>query len=125
MLRDELGLQGTKFGCGKGLCGACTVLVNNTAVRSCQLPIAAAENLDITTIEGLSDTADHPVQQAWVDRAVPQCGYCQSGQILTAVALLKSNPQPSDEDISQAMTNLCRCSSYQRIRDAIHNVAKA
>ena len=123
VLRDHLKLVGTKYGCGIAQCGACTIHLNGVAVRSCQLPISAVGNNAITTIEGLSENADHPVQQAWVKHQVPQCGYCQSGQIMTAVSLLAKKPQPSDADINAAMTNLCRCGTYKRIRDAIHDVA--
>ncbi|MBC2668055.1 (2Fe-2S)-binding protein [Novosphingobium piscinae] len=121
-LREELGLTGTKFGCGVAACGACTVHVDGAPVRSCSLPLAAAAGTVITTIEGLksADGQLHPVQQAWIDQQVPQCGYCQSGQIMAAVALLQQTPQPSDEAIDAAMTNLCRCGTYPRIRAAIH-----
>jgi len=124
VLRDELGMTGTKYGCGVAQCGACTVLVDGAPVRSCSFPNAAAQGKKITTIEGLSPNATHPVQVAWKELDVPQCGYCQSGQILAAAALLKSNPHPSDEDIDQAMTNICRCGSYRRIRAGIHAAAK-
>ena len=125
VLRDELGLTGPKFGCGIAQCGACTVHVDGEPVRSCSLPVSAAAGKRIVTIEGLAQGARlHPVQQAWIDHQVPQCGYCQGGQILAAVALLRKNPQPSDRDIDEAMTNLCRCGSYARIRTAIHAVAK-
>jgi len=124
VLRDELGMTGTKYGCGVAQCGACTVLVDGTPVRSCSFPNAAAQGKKITTIEGLSSNATHPVQVAWRELDVPQCGYCQSGQILAAAALLKSNPHPTDEDIDQAMTNICRCGSYRRIRAGIHAAAK-
>src|SRR6185436_9076269 len=116
-LRDVLGLKGTKFGCGVAQCGACTVHLNGHAARSCVTPVGAACLTDITTIEGLSDDGNHPVQQAWLDIAVPQCGYCQPGQIMTAAALLKTHPQPSDEQIDAAMSgNICRCGTYPRIR---------
>ncbi|MDA0694527.1 MAG: (2Fe-2S)-binding protein, partial [Proteobacteria bacterium] len=123
--RDKLGLTGTKFGCGIAQCGACTVLLNGTPIRSCVTPIAAAAGAEITTIEGLgSDGELHPLQQAWLDLQVPQCGYCQSGQILSAVALLETNPKPSDEDINTAMSrNICRCGMYSRIKAAIKQVA--
>ena len=124
-LRDHLNLTGTKYGCGKGLCGACTVHVDGQPVRSCQTPVGALEARAITTIEGLGD-GDHPVQQAWQELDVPQCGYCQSGQIMSAVALLADNPTPSDGDINAAMAgNLCRCGTYPRIRAAIKKVAAA
>jgi isoquinoline 1-oxidoreductase alpha subunit len=123
VLRDELGLTGTKFGCGRGLCGACTVIIDGQPTRSCQVPAEAAVNQEITTIEGLSEKSSHPVQRAWFALDVPQCGYCQSGQIMAAVALLKHNPKPSDSDIDQAMTNICRCGTYNRIRQAIHQAA--
>ena len=124
VLRDHLKLVGTKYGCGIAQCGACTIHLNGTAVRSCSLPASAAQNKEITTIEGLSETGDHPVQKAWLEHDVPQCGYCQAGQIMSAVALLKSKPKPSDEDIDNAMNgNLCRCGTYLRIRDAIKTAA--
>ena len=126
VLRDELGLVGTKFGCGLAQCGACTVHMNGKAIRSCSTPIAAA-GADITTIEGLAraDGTLHPVQKAWVALDVAQCGYCQSGQMMSAAALLKDNPKPTDADIDQAMFgNLCRCGTYNRIRAAIHTAAK-
>jgi aerobic-type carbon monoxide dehydrogenase small subunit (CoxS/CutS family) len=124
ILRDELGLTGTKFGCGMGLCGACTVLVNGAAMRSCTLTAAAVAGKSITTIEGLSAHGAHPVQKAWIAESVPQCGYCQSGMILTAVALLGRTPHPSDADIDGAMTNICRCGTYDRVRKAIHRAAR-
>lgn len=127
VLRDELGLVGTKFGCGLAQCGACTVHMNGKAIRSCSTPIAAAAGADITTIEGLAraDGTLHPVQKAWVALDVAQCGYCQSGQMMSAAALLKDNPKPTDADIDQAMFgNLCRCGTYNRIRAAIHTAAK-
>lgn len=124
VLRDELGLTGTKYSCGKGLCGACTVHLEGEAVRSCQTPLSAALGKKVTTIEGLSLHGEHPVQQAWVALDVPQCGYCQSGQIMSAVALLAKIPHPTDADIDQAMNgNLCRCGTYSRIRAAIHRAA--
>ena len=124
VLRDGLQLRGTKFGCGKGLCGACTVHFNGKAVRSCQLPLSAAEGADIRTIEGLSADGSHPVQVAWRDLNVPQCGYCQSGQIMTAAAFLADNASPSDEQIDNAMAgNLCRCGTYPRIRAAVRQAA--
>lgn len=124
VLRDTLGLTGTKFGCGAGLCGACTVHLNGEAVRSCQLAISAAAGKKITTIEGLSEDGSHKVQQAWISEQVPQCGYCQPGQIMSAVALLAKKSRPTDDDIDAAMSgNICRCGTYQRIRRAIHVAA--
>ena len=123
VLRDELGLTGTKFGCGIGQCGACTVLMNGAAVRACSLPLGAVGAAAITTIEGLSPAGTHPVQRAWVEHDVPQCGYCQSGQILAAVALLRRIPAPTDQDIDDGITNICRCGTYPRIRAAIHRAA--
>ncbi len=124
-LRDIIKLTGSKYGCGKGLCGACTVHIDGEATRSCVLPISAAVGKQVTTIEGLSENADHPLQQAWMELNVPQCGYCQTGQIMSAASLLNKNPQPSDQDIDQAMSgNLCRCGTYPRIRSAIHKAAK-
>lgn len=120
VLRDSLDLTGTKYGCGKGLCGACTVIINDAAQRSCQLRIQDAEGLKIRTIEGLSESGSHPVQKAWIAENVPQCGYCQSGQIMSAVALLEQNKNPDDNDINYAMQgNLCRCGTYPRIKKAI------
>jgi isoquinoline 1-oxidoreductase alpha subunit len=113
-------MTGTKYGCGVAQCGACTVLVNGEAQRSCALPASAAEGARITTIEGLSKNGTHPIQKAWLAHDVPQCGYCQSGQILAAAALIKAKPKPTDADIDEAMTNICRCGTYQRIRTAIH-----
>jgi aerobic-type carbon monoxide dehydrogenase small subunit (CoxS/CutS family) len=123
ILRDNLGLNGTKFGCGIGTCGACTVLVNGEAIRSCQVTVESIAGGDVTTIEGLSEAGDHPVQSAWLAEQVPQCGYCQAGQIMAATALLKQKPHPTDADIDEAMLNLCRCGTYQRIRRAIHRAA--
>ena len=124
-LRDELQLTGSKFGCGMGLCGACTVHVNGEAARSCLTPMSAAAGKEITTIEGLSPHGTHPLQVAWQNVRVPQCGYCQSGQIMQAAALLRSKPQPTDHDIDEAMAgNICRCGTYQRIRTAIKLAAK-
>ncbi|HSP40974.1 MAG TPA: (2Fe-2S)-binding protein [Gillisia sp.] len=120
VLRDHLKLVGTKYGCGVALCGACTVHLNGSAIRSCQLPISAAAGNEITTIEGLSEHGDHPVQKAWLEHDVPQCGYCQAGQIMSAVSLLKDNPKPSDKEIEDAMHgNICRCGTYTRIKAAI------
>lgn len=123
VLRDELGLTGTKFGCGIAQCGACTVHVNGVAVRSCQTQIGDLEGADIVTIEGLSPNGGHPVQQAWLAEDVPQCGYCQSGQIMAAVAFLKDTPNPTDADIDSGITNICRCGTYPRIRAAMHRAA--
>jgi len=122
-LRDVLGLTGTKYGCGIAQCGACTVHLDGEAVRSCSLPVSAAAGKRVVTIEGLSRNSSHPVQRAWVALDVPQCGYCQSGQIMAAAALLRRNPNPTDKDIDEAMTNICRCGTYQRIRAAIHQAA--
>jgi aerobic-type carbon monoxide dehydrogenase small subunit (CoxS/CutS family) len=123
-LRDALGLTGTKYGCGIGACGACTVLIDGDPVRSCQIPVSAFLGKRITTIEGLSRQGDHPVQRAWLEAQVTQCGYCQSGQILSAVALLAKTPHPNDAQIDQAMAgSLCRCATYQQIRAAIHLAA--
>ncbi|MBS1566081.1 MAG: (2Fe-2S)-binding protein [Bacteroidetes bacterium] len=123
VLRDELNLVGTKYGCGIAQCGACTVLFNDNPLRSCSFPIAGVGNNKITTIEGLSEDGGHPVQQAWEEVDVAQCGYCQAGQVMTAVALLKKNPAPTDADIDKAMTNICRCGTYARIRKAVHVAA--
>ena len=122
-IREQVGLTGTKFGCGIAQCGACTVLVDGEPVRSCVFPSSAAVGRKVTTIEGLSATSSHPVQQAWKELDVPQCGYCQSGQILAATALLARKPKPTDADIDEAMTNICRCGTYVRIRAAIHRAA--
>ena len=123
VLREQLSLTGTKFGCGIGQCGSCTVLMDGDAVRSCLLPVGELEGKAIVTIEGLSEAGSHPVQEAWVAEQVPQCGYCQSGQIMAAVALLERTPNPTDADIDATMTNLCRCGTYQRIRRAIHRAS--
>ena len=125
VLRDRLNLTGTKYGCGMGLCGACTVHLDGEAVRSCQTPVSSVGTKKITTIEGLSGTNKHPVQLAWIAEQVPQCGYCQSGQIMSAAALLAHSPHPTDDQIDTAMVgNLCRCGVYQRIRRAIHRAAQ-
>lgn len=125
VLRDTLGLTGTKYGCGKALCGACTVHVDGSPIRSCITPAQSVDGKSVTTIEGLSSDRSHPVQQAWIEIDVPQCGYCQSGQIMSAVALLASNPAPTDADIDTAMVgNICRCGTYPRIRKAIHRAAE-
>jgi aerobic-type carbon monoxide dehydrogenase small subunit (CoxS/CutS family) len=123
VIRDEIGLTGTKFGCGVAQCGACTVQIDGVATRTCILPAVNAVGKQITTIEGLSSDSRHPVQLAWAAEDVPQCGYCQSGQIMAAAALLKAKPQPTDADIDAGMTNLCRCGTYPRIRKAIHRAA--
>jgi len=124
VLREHLDLTGTKYGCGVAMCGACTIHLNGTAMRSCQLPVSAVGTRAITTIEGLSANGDHPLQKAWIEHDVAQCGYCQTGQIMTAAALLKSNPTPSDAQIEAAMTgNICRCGTYLRIKEAIKSVA--
>ena len=124
VVREHLGLTGSKFGCGVGACGACTMHVDGEALRTCVMPVITAQGSHVTTIEGLSADADHPVQQAWMELDVPQCGYCQSGMIMAAVALLKRHPQPTDLDIDREMTNLCRCATYARIRAAIHLAAR-
>lgn len=125
VLRDHLNLPGTKYGCGVALCGACTVHLNGTPVRSCQLPVSAVGKQAVTTIEGLSKNGDHPVQKAWLDHDVAQCGYCQAGQIMTAAALLRDNPTPTDEQIEAAMSgNICRCGTYLRIKEAVKAAAK-
>jgi aerobic-type carbon monoxide dehydrogenase small subunit (CoxS/CutS family) len=123
VIRDDVGLTGTKFGCGVGACGACTVLLEGEPTRSCMLPVSAVSGRSITTIEGLSADKSHPVQKAWIAESVPQCGYCQSGMILTAAALLERKPHPTDADIDSAMTNICRCGTYDRARKAIHRAA--
>jgi isoquinoline 1-oxidoreductase alpha subunit len=125
VLRDELGLTGTKYGCGVAACGACTVHVDGQAVRACVMPVSALEGKEITTIEGLSREGTHPVQKAWVQLQVAQCGYCQSGMIMAAAALLKQTKNPSDSDIEAGMTNLCRCGTYHRVRAAIQLAAKS
>jgi aerobic-type carbon monoxide dehydrogenase small subunit (CoxS/CutS family) len=125
VLRDHLGLVGTKFGCGMAQCGACTIHFQGNAVRSCVLPVSAAANKEITTIEGLSENGDHPVQIAWLEHDVAQCGYCQAGQMMTAAALLKKTPHPTDDQIETALQgNLCRCGTYLRIKAAVHTAAK-
>jgi isoquinoline 1-oxidoreductase subunit alpha len=124
VVRDVLNLHGTKFGCGAGFCGACTVHLDDQAIRSCLTPVSAAADKQVTTIEGLSPDGTHPVQKAWMEIEVPQCGYCQSGQMMSASALLAKNPKPTDSDIDSAMDgNLCRCGTYLRIREAIHRAA--
>jgi isoquinoline 1-oxidoreductase alpha subunit len=125
VLRDVLGMTGTKYGCGVALCGACTVHLDGAAVRSCSIPASAAEGKKIVTIEGLSRDGSHPVQKAWIDHQVPQCGYCQSGQIMAIAALLARNPRPTDADLDAAVGNICRCGTYARMRPAIHAAAKA
>jgi len=124
VLRESVGLTGTKFGCGIGQCGACSVHLNGSVVRSCQMPVSAVGAMKVTTIEGLSPDSTHPLQKAWVAEDVPQCGYCQSGQLMAAASLLAKNPNPSDADIDTAMTNVCRCGTYNRIRAGIHRAAK-
>lgn len=124
VLRDHLELTGTKFGCGVAQCGACTIHLDGEPIRSCVIPAAAATGRQITTVEGLSSDRSHPLQRAWIEHDVAQCGYCQSGQIMTAAALLKQKPDPSDADIDQAMTNICRCGTYQPMRSAIHRAAE-
>jgi len=124
VVRDELGLTGTKFGCGVAQCGACTMHIDGEATRTCVFPVAAAAGKKIRTIESLSHDNSHPVQRAWIAEQVPQCGYCQSGQIMAATALLQKEPHPSDKQIDDAMTNICRCGTYDRIRSAIHRAAK-
>jgi isoquinoline 1-oxidoreductase alpha subunit len=123
VIREQIGLTGTKYGCGVAQCGACTVHLDGEPVRSCAMPVSAAEGKRIVTIEGLSRSSSHPVQKAWAELDVPQCGYCQSGQIMAAAALLRKKPRPTDKDIDEAMTNICRCGTYQRIRAAIHQAA--
>jgi isoquinoline 1-oxidoreductase alpha subunit len=126
VLRDHIGLTGTKYGCGIAQCGACTVHMDGIAVRSCSVPISLADGKQITTIEGLTQNGTlHKVQKAWVDHDVPQCGYCQSGMIMAVAALLKDKPKPSDEDINREITNICRCGTYQQVREAIHAATNA
>src|SRR6266403_108826 len=124
VIRDQLGLTGTKFSCGIAQCGACTLHIDGRATRSCSFPVSAAAGKSVTTIEGLSADGTHPVQLAWIEFDVPQCGYCQSGQIMAAVALLKQKPKPTDAEINSEMTNICRCGTYPRIRAAIHRAAE-
>jgi isoquinoline 1-oxidoreductase subunit alpha len=123
VIRDELNLTGTKFGCGVGACGACTVHVNGKAVRSCSVPVASVANAEITTIEGLGANGLSRIQQAWIEHQVPQCGYCQSGMIMAVSAFLATNPAPTDEQLGEAITNICRCGTYARIRAAVHDIA--
>ena len=126
VLREQIGLTGTKYGCGIAQCGACTVHIDGTAMRSCSLPVSAAEGKQITTIEGLAQNGTlHKVQKAWVDNDVPQCGYCQTGMIMAVAALLKDKPKPTDQDINDAITNICRCGTFQQVREAIHAAANA
>lgn len=126
VLRDILDLKGAKYGCGQGLCGSCTVHLDGNPIRSCTFPVGEVKGSKIVTIEGISESGDHPVQKAWVEHVVPQCGYCQTGQIMSAVALLERNPNPSDQEIESAMSgNICRCGTYNRIKEAIHTAAKA
>ena len=121
VLREQLGMTGTKFGCGIAVCGACTIHIDGNQVRSCVMPLSAvAEGAEITTIEGLSENGDHPVQQAWAELDVPQCGYCQPGMMMAAAALLESNPDATDADIDKQITNICRCGTFQRVRQGIH-----
>jgi len=124
VIRDHIQLTGTKFGCGIGQCGACTVHINGTAQRSCITPVETISGKSITTIEGLSDDGNHPVQQAWYENDVPQCGYCQAGQMMATAEFIKKHPQPSDKDIDKNITNICRCGTYVRIRKAIHRAAE-
>jgi len=126
VLRDHLDLVGTKYGCGMAQCGACTIILDGSAVRSCVMPVSAVANKKITTIEGISENGDHPVQKAWLAHDVPQCGYCQAGQIMTAVALLEKNPKPTDDEIANAMHgNICRCGTYLRIRAAVKTASNS
>ncbi len=124
VLRDHLGMTGTKFGCGMAMCGACTVHLNGSAIRSCVVPAEAAAGARFTTIEGLSPDSRHPLQQVWLELNVPQCGYCQAGMLMAAAALLENNPKPTDDDIDAAITNICRCGTYPRVRAAIHKAAE-
>ncbi|VVE67527.1 (2Fe-2S)-binding protein [Pandoraea captiosa] len=124
VIRDAAGLTGTKYGCGIGACGACTVHIDGVATRTCVMPVSAVAGKRITTIEALSPARSHPIQQAWIAKDVPQCGYCQSGMVMAAAALLDKHPHPTDAQIDEAMTNLCRCATYHRIREAIHDAAK-
>jgi isoquinoline 1-oxidoreductase subunit alpha len=124
VVREQLGLTGSKFGCGVGLCGACTMHIDGAPTRTCVMPIGDLQGRKVTTIEGLSPNLDHPVQKAWIELDVPQCGYCQSGMIMAAASLLSQHPHPTDRDIDQTMTNLCRCATYARIRAAIHRAAE-
>jgi isoquinoline 1-oxidoreductase alpha subunit len=123
VIREEIGLTGTKFGCGIAACGACTVHINGEAVRSCSVPVGTIADAEVTTIEGLSPDSSHPVQKAWLAEEVPQCGYCQSGQIMAVTAFLKSNSKPTDADIDANLTNICRCGTYERLRRAVHRAA--
>ncbi|TDI57902.1 MAG: (2Fe-2S)-binding protein [Alphaproteobacteria bacterium] len=125
VLRDELGLKGTKFGCGVSACGACTVHVDGEAMRTCTLPVGAVDGADITTIEGLGADQAHPVQIAWIEKQVPQCGYCQSGMIMAVAALLDENPNPTRADLDDTITNICRCGTYQRVRAAVDELSQA
>lgn len=124
VVRDHFGLTGTKYGCGVGMCGACTVHMDGVPMRSCSLPVSVVADKAITTIEGLAPAQSHPVQQAWIEVDVPQCGYCQSGMVMSTVALLQNTPNPSDQEIDEQLTNLCRCATYHRIRQAVHVAAK-
>ncbi|WMT88446.1 (2Fe-2S)-binding protein [Pelagibacterium sp. 26DY04] len=125
VIRDYLGMTGTKFGCGIAQCGACTVMVDGRATRSCSFPVQSVGEAQVTTIEGLSDDNSHPLQVAWLEKAVPQCGYCQSGMLMAAAALLQENPNPTDADIDARVSNICRCGTYLRVREAIHAAAEA
>lgn len=125
VIRDHLGMTGTKFGCGIAQCGACTVMVDGRATRSCSFPVQSVGEAQVTTIEGLSDDNSHPLQVAWLEKAVPQCGYCQSGMLMAAAALLQENPNPTDADIDARVSNICRCGTYLRVREAIHAAAEA